>query len=777
MSLVGKIKSLSRAAGRGPRRDTAAARPRWAKLANPALLLFNFVNLPLGDQRYLRELDNEKERLERLWKGRDPWRVGQPSFRCNVTPDKVVEFLTRDQARNDVCIFHFAGHANSDLLELTPTGDPTNPLASAHAGGLATLLGKLPRLRLVFLNGCSTLAQAKELNRQGVPAIVVTTGVIADNAAALFSGEFYANLLSNDDLRTAFDKAAAAVKTFLSDDQIVRRQRPTAAVPEGLSSGPTGNESSLDIATEATLAEDFLENPWHLEAEPASAAWKLADATGETRKQRQRTRVKWGILALLVLVSVCAPYFVYRAYVERRFSFARELAETSRTLPTDGRNTHVALALAAVSIDQGRGRLESLLEAILRAYAPTRPQDRIFIKTDTEGGLLRDVAWEPPRDIWGSHVAVADEKPGVAIISHSDILVAPSAYLSSRIAKNIGACLAVAWHPTKPNVLAAATQDGSVWIVNTHEVSVPPKQIVSAMKSIASANQVTPQNLVTAYVMTDPYRQKLETDVNATFTALAWKPDGSELLCAGRFRTSILWKEDGALEIPGGMLHTWGVTWNNDGSQFLLSGQGNDKNFDAGEIQIWNRNPLKLAYNNLRRRDVVLNVAANPSKPALFACVTESASAEIWHAGGTEPDKRLRDAWRNFGAMGDHLRGVSWHSSGNLLATAGLEGIIRLWAPESGRCLAALDPPREAGALGPLGYTKLAWSPNGAWLAAATTKGQVWFWNVDLRRWHIVGADLDPQPPDAATWTSIFRKDIPYRKLTWHDPNKRSFSW
>jgi hypothetical protein len=758
---VRKALSLFRSSARARISSGAAWLSRWsrAKNPNPALLLFNFVNPPPGDRRYLRELDVERERLERLWRGRDPWRAGNTRFQCNVTPDDVVELLSRGKERDNICVFHFAGHANSNLLELSPPQDASNSSASAHAVGLAALLGRLSSLRLVFLNGCSTLAQAEELGRQGVSAVIVTTGDIADNAAALFSAEFYANLLSADSLRTAFEKAAEAVRTFLSEDQIVRR---------GQNSGTARGD--LDLP----------ETPWHLEGNADALSWKLGNATGEAQRERRRTRAKWGVLGILILITLCAPYFVYRAYVERQLSFAQELAETARRLPTDEHNTPVALALAAVTIDKGRGRLESLIDALLRSDSPgPNVADRIFIKTETGRGILRDLAWAPPKEgDWGFRVAIADDVPGVALIAFSESgLVAPSAYLNDRIAKKIGPCLAVAWHPQKPNVIAAASEDGSIWLVNTNETTAEPRQIIPSMKPSPPANKVPPNRLVTAYVMHDPLRDVRKADYKPVFEALAWKPDGSELLCAGRFRPSILWRENGSSEVVGELLYAWGAAWSSDGTQFFLAGQTNDGSFNPGEIQIWNTPPLKQVYKIAGRRGVVLNIAVNPADPGRFACVYDSAGAEVWHTGRAEPEKRLYDAWRNPSAMGNHVRGVTWHSGGEMVATAGLEGVVRLWNSRSGRCLCALDPPRYYDMQGSIGYTKLTWSPHGAWLAAATTKGEVWFWNVSLARWHATAADLNPQPPNAAEWLAIFGSKIPFRKLSWENPYKRPMIW
>jgi len=67
------------------------------------------------------------------------------------TIDKVAEYLTL--YKDQILLFHYAGHANSQHLVLTDQ--------AANANGIAQLLAQQKNLQLVFLNGCSTKGQVK----------------------------------------------------------------------------------------------------------------------------------------------------------------------------------------------------------------------------------------------------------------------------------------------------------------------------------------------------------------------------------------------------------------------------------------------------------------------------------------------------------------------------------------------------------------------------------------------------------------------------------------
>lgn len=110
---------------------------------------------------------------------------------------------------DQLCIFHYAGHAGSTELELEG--------GAAFSKGLASLLGEQQQLKLVFLNGCSTQAQVEQLFKAGVPAVIATSVPIQDNKAVAFSTAFYQALANKRSIKSAFEFAKSSLEAQFGD--------------------------------------------------------------------------------------------------------------------------------------------------------------------------------------------------------------------------------------------------------------------------------------------------------------------------------------------------------------------------------------------------------------------------------------------------------------------------------------------------------------------------------------------------------------------------------
>lgn len=91
----------------------------------------------------------------------------------SATIDIVTDRL--NALHQDLCIFHYAGHADGDQLKLEN--------GTAYAIGLAKLIADAPNLQLVVLNGCATYGQVELLFELGVKAIIATSEPIGDTKA------------------------------------------------------------------------------------------------------------------------------------------------------------------------------------------------------------------------------------------------------------------------------------------------------------------------------------------------------------------------------------------------------------------------------------------------------------------------------------------------------------------------------------------------------------------------------------------------------------------
>jgi hypothetical protein len=96
---------------------------------------------------------------------------------------------------------------------------------------MAQLLGQLPALQLVFLNGCATEAQAAKLLAAGVPAVIVTSQEIDDAVAAELAKRFYQALAGGHSIRESFKRATATVRACLESSK--RDLNSRSFVPDG----------------------------------------------------------------------------------------------------------------------------------------------------------------------------------------------------------------------------------------------------------------------------------------------------------------------------------------------------------------------------------------------------------------------------------------------------------------------------------------------------------------------------------------------------------------
>jgi len=171
----------------------------------------------------------------------------------------------------DIQLFHYAGHADGETLYLEEAGS---------IKGITELFGlnKAPDgrwnpLQLVFLNGCATLGQVKSLHAAGIAAVIATSRKIGDEAARIFSRQFYQTLtMEGKTITDAFDAATARVHTLpqAADRGIARREELPAqggyndAVPWGLYFHPE-------------LPEDHPVRQWTLNRRPELPDMLLAE--------------------------------------------------------------------------------------------------------------------------------------------------------------------------------------------------------------------------------------------------------------------------------------------------------------------------------------------------------------------------------------------------------------------------------------------------------------------------------------------------------------------
>lgn len=148
-------------------------------------------------------------------------------------------FYLVNRYHNQICIFHFGGHASGRSLQLE---QEIGAVQMADVKGIAGLLGAQEQLKLVFLNGCATQGQVKALLDAGVQAVIATQVSVNDSEAQKFAAQFYQALAAGSTLREAFQNAKALIETDQNAPRIeeiektrrVGPSEPEESMPWGL---------------------------------------------------------------------------------------------------------------------------------------------------------------------------------------------------------------------------------------------------------------------------------------------------------------------------------------------------------------------------------------------------------------------------------------------------------------------------------------------------------------------------------------------------------------
>jgi len=180
-------------------------------IERPVILLM-FAN---QQDAYLGNLKEESKKINTILSGHHDKGTIEVYREESTTVDDLSKALTRFDSRT--VIFHYGGHADGGSLRFEG-GD-------GNAAGLAELLGQLPNLKLVFLNGCSTQKQVDFLLDSGVKSVIATAVPIDDEKAVVFAENFYRSFSNNHSIESAFRRAVSTMKMIYGgnfDATIVR---------------------------------------------------------------------------------------------------------------------------------------------------------------------------------------------------------------------------------------------------------------------------------------------------------------------------------------------------------------------------------------------------------------------------------------------------------------------------------------------------------------------------------------------------------------------------
>lgn len=193
-----------------------------------------FLSFANSEKAYLPQLKAEGRALKKALRPLEQRGFISVEKEESTSADELLELLA--SYKDQLCIFHYGGHAGDDLLALEGK--------NAQAKGLAKLLGEQKNLKLVFLNGCSTKGQVETLFEAGVKAVIATSVDVEDEQARYLAISFYQALVNKRSIKRAFEFAKSAVEMVFSNSPDIRvfrgivmafdEEMPEVSVPWGL---------------------------------------------------------------------------------------------------------------------------------------------------------------------------------------------------------------------------------------------------------------------------------------------------------------------------------------------------------------------------------------------------------------------------------------------------------------------------------------------------------------------------------------------------------------
>ncbi len=150
------------------------------------------------------QVENEVDAITKIL--RDRQYSAEPLSRVNLA--KIKDAFLHD-INKEIRIFHYSGHAGAKGIELWNTEANGNSLA--YAQELAAYIGSMKSVKMVILNGCSTMEQIQYFVQAGVPIVIATSRPLDDGIAQAFASNFYQHLLANRTLLEAFTQTISFI--------------------------------------------------------------------------------------------------------------------------------------------------------------------------------------------------------------------------------------------------------------------------------------------------------------------------------------------------------------------------------------------------------------------------------------------------------------------------------------------------------------------------------------------------------------------------------------
>jgi|GEM_PF-5943822 len=153
----------------------------------------------------LDQLDREYKAIDNLWRRETSLDfVGIPYAKA----EDIFQPFKNPLYQGKIAGFHFAGHAGHTQMIMEGVGGGE---VRADGKALASYLGTVKGLQLVFLNGCATAPLAEALLDAKIPVVIATAYKVQDKMAADLAINFYQELSLGKSIGAAFVAARSQV--------------------------------------------------------------------------------------------------------------------------------------------------------------------------------------------------------------------------------------------------------------------------------------------------------------------------------------------------------------------------------------------------------------------------------------------------------------------------------------------------------------------------------------------------------------------------------------
>lgn len=171
------------------------------------------------DQHFLKLVNKESEVIYQILTNLN--RHVRISPAPNLSFSKLIDTFFKTEKGNQIEFLHYCGHSSMHGIQLEDGNSGENTLS---VKAFSDFLSNRAKLKIVFLNSCSSEHIGQQLIAQGsVEVVIETNKSIYDNDAVIFAEQFYRSLADGLTIRKAFKEAKNVLLNVLEEKRGQRR--------------------------------------------------------------------------------------------------------------------------------------------------------------------------------------------------------------------------------------------------------------------------------------------------------------------------------------------------------------------------------------------------------------------------------------------------------------------------------------------------------------------------------------------------------------------------